>query len=516
VTSDPSEILRERLREAGIDEGYPDAVLAEVEAWERAPGIDDSSLADRTEVPFVSIDGPGTRDLDQALFVERRGSGFAVQYAVADAAHFVGAGSALFEESLRRGASYYLPSEAVPMLPRPLSEDLISLGPGVERRAMVFDMHIDEAGRCTDTQIVRARIRSRAQLSFAEVEAALAGREDHPITDPAVLASLEALRGVGQVRAEDAQARGVVAFHRREVRVRLTPGVDARLSAVEVARSHVESDNAQLSLLCNSEGARILREHTDAGVGAQPIYRVHPPPDDDSLAQLADSIDAAARAHGLDGPWRWDRERESLASFVRGLPRDPSHARLSEAIARQAIMVNVRSTYAREPAPHYGVGTEVYARFSAPMREVVGVFLHKEMWELLTGEGDDPGRDEALRQRVIEAANRSRALQRELGAAADQLVIDALFHRDLALAPAARPSHRGTLMGMGRGRAHVRLDEPPLDVKVYVDRLERGYGFDAREVVLSRAGLALARLGDPVAVRVVERDRRGRWILDFV
>jgi ribonuclease R len=512
---DPSQALRTTLREAGIDLDYPEAVLAEVEAWQRAPGIDDSSLDDRRAVPFVTVDGPGTRDLDQALFVERTSDGFAVQFAVADAAHFVRPGSALLEESLRRGASYYLPGEAVPMLPRPLSEDLVSLGPEVDRRAMVFDMDLDADGRCRSTKVVRARIHSRQQLTFDEVDALVSGREQSRITDPEIAASLLAMRTVGQRLEELAEARGVVPYHRSEVRVRLSSDLDTRLTAVEVARSLVEADNAQLSLLCNSEGARILRDHVDAGAQAQPIYRIHPPPDDDSLAQLEASITAAARAHQLDDAWRWDRSSESLAEFIRRLPADPTHARLLAALSRQAIMINVRSTYAGEPGPHHGVGSEVYARFSAPMREVVGVFLHKEMWELLTGEGDEPGRDEALRERVIAAANRSRALQSQITRAADQLVIDALFARDLAQPAEVRAAHRGTLMGMRHGRAYVRLDDPPLDVKVYVDRLERGYGCDRNGVVLTRDGRAIARLGDTVAVRVVGRGGNGRWMLDF-
>lgn len=515
-TVDPGQALRARLSEAGIDLTYPEAVMREVEAWEREPGIDDPTLEDRTELPFVSVDGPNTRDLDQALFVERRGAGFGVQYAIADAAWFVRAGSALFEESLRRGASYYLPSEAIPMLPRPLSEGLISLGPAVDRRAMVFDMTLDAEGLCTRTEVVRARIRSRHQLTFDEVEAVVDGRSEHPVRDPAIVASLQQMRVVGQLRANDAQARGVVPYHRSEVRVRLTPGVDARLSAVEVARNHVEADNAQLSLLCNAEGARYLRDRASSAGEAHPIYRIHPPPSDESLEQLQACIDAAARAQGLEGAWRWDREHGSLAEFVRCLPQDDAHARFAAAISRQTIMVNLRSTYAREPGPHYGVGSEVYARFSAPMREVVGVFLHKEMWEVIAGKGDAPGRDEALRQHVIESANRSRELQRQLSAAADQRVIDDLFFADLGQPLAARPAHLGTLMGMRRGRAYVQLDDPPLDIKVYVDRLDRGYRCDALGVVLSRAGKPVARLGDAVAVRVLDRDAQGRWSLDFV
>ena len=47
---------------------------------------------DLTDLAFESIDPPGARDLDQALFIERDGDGFWVWYAIADVAAFVTAG----------------------------------------------------------------------------------------------------------------------------------------------------------------------------------------------------------------------------------------------------------------------------------------------------------------------------------------------------------------------------------------------------------------------------------------
>lgn len=515
-SQDPTAALRALLDEQGVGGAYPEAAAAEVSRWQAESGIDDDTLDDRRGLPFVTVDGPGTRDLDQALLVEPRGSGFGVQYAIADASWFVPADSALFAESLRRGASYYMPGESVPMLPRALSEDLVSLGPGVDRRAMVFDMTVDADGRCTKTEIVRARIRSRHQLTFDHVEALLAGRDAHPVTDADVAESLRCMRAVGELRTRNAEARGVVAYHRTEVKVRLSEGHNARLSAVEVARNYVEADNAQLSLLCNAEGARFLRDR--AGEYTHPIYKVHPPPDDDALAHLESRIAAVADAHRLPDVWRWDRAETSLASYVRGLPHDAVQSRVLAAISRQTIMVNVRSAFAGTPARHHGVGADVYGRFSAPMREVVGIFLHKEMWETIAngGPGHVPGRDDALRQRVIEAANRAKQLQGKLTRAADQLVIDDLFAADVVQPLSVRRSHPGTLMGIRRGRVYVRLDTPPLDVKVYVDRLRRDYAPDASGATLLRAGRRLARLGDAVAIRVIARDGDGRWVPDFV
>jgi exoribonuclease R len=43
----------------------------------------------------VTIDGPGTSDLDQAIHVEARAGGFRLRYAIADASYYVRPGTAL-------------------------------------------------------------------------------------------------------------------------------------------------------------------------------------------------------------------------------------------------------------------------------------------------------------------------------------------------------------------------------------------------------------------------------------
>ena len=512
TATEPSQRLLTLLAHEGIDDTYPEAVHAQVERWLKAPGIDDPALDDRTGVPFVTVDGPGTRDLDQALYCEMREGGFGVQYAIADAAYYVPVGTPLFDEALRRGASYYLPGGSVPMLPRALSEGLVSLGPGVARRAMVFDMTLDRDGVCVDTKIVRARIHSRHQLTYADVAAAQRG-DRGPVVEAAIVASLRAMAEVGAVRSRLALARGVVPYHRKEVRVKLQEGAEMGLTAVEVVRDGVESDNAQLSLLCNAQGAEVLRAQGKAQ--AQPIYKVHPPPDALALQSLEARIDAVADAHGLQGPWRWRRAERPLGDYLRGLPEAPEHARLADAIRRQTIMVNVRSAFADAPGRHFGVGAEVYGRFSAPMREVVGVYLHKEMFEALGGSGQPRGADEALRQRVIEAANRAKLLQSAVSRAADQLVIDDLLARDLQRPAEQRPAHPGTVMGMRKGRVYVRLDAPPLDVKIYSDRLAQPLHTDEHGAVVVRGSQIAARLGDAVGVRLVDRSDDGRWVLDL-
>ena len=60
----------------------------EAEAERRRSG---RAAGERVDLPFVTIDPPGSRDLDQALHIARRDDGHRVSYAIADLGAFVAA-----------------------------------------------------------------------------------------------------------------------------------------------------------------------------------------------------------------------------------------------------------------------------------------------------------------------------------------------------------------------------------------------------------------------------------------
>lgn len=496
---------------------FPQDVLDETAALQSAPGLDDVALADRTAWPFVTVDSAHSKDLDQALFVAREGAGYLVAYAIADAAFYVRPGSALFREAMKRGASYYFPGFSVPMLPRALSEGLVSLNPDGPRRALLFLHRLDAQGAIVSTTLERARVRSRAKLAFQQVQALVDGAPTSLEWDE----SLRLLREVGRLRMRLADERGLVRYRREEVSVELS-GEGVGFAVMEAVRDEVELWNEQLSLMCNAEGGRLLRECANPAV--QPIYRVQPGPEPrrlEALAALTQSL--AARWSLPDVPWVWRPSLQSLAAWVAGLPRAApgSHEdRLVAALTRQAVMVNLRSEYSTEPGPHTGVGAEPYARFSAPMRELVGVFLHKEAIELLTGVHPPAEVDEVLRAEVVQVANRARATQRRVQDLSNALVMRRLFEPELEKPRDARRRFEGTVMGITTNKVHVRLDAPPMDVKLYLFDLGRTLGGawlePAEETVILRrkdTREVLLTLGQQVELTVQGLDAKvQRWL----
>jgi ribonuclease R len=508
-----------------LDPLFPASVEEEAAAWARAPGIDDPGLADLSGLAFCTIDDATSRDLDQALCIQREGSGYRVHYALADPAWRARPGRALFDEALARGASYYLPGLMIPMLPRSLSEGVVSLNEAVDRRAIVFVMRLTADGRCQETRIRSARVRSRAKLSFERVQAFLDNPSANGFADRELEQSLRLLREVGELRIEDAQVRHVVRYRRHEV----DTGVDAHglsFSVIDPLRNDVEQYNEQLSLLCNVEGARFLREKDTEDDDTHPIYRVHPQPDPQRLAAFESMVAGLVRTHGLE-PALWAFTRagaKSLAAYLAALPTTGPDAGLARAIHRQAVLLNARSVFSETAGGHYGVGADVYGRFSAPMREIVGIFLHKEVLEKL-GEVEPGGKeaDAALRDQVVRQSNRARSVQRNITLEVNKLVLDEVFRGDLAHSEALRPVRTGLVLGLDARKAHIALDRPPMEVKLYYACLEEQFGTavhrDRERVVLRRAdsGEAILSLGDRTAVRVARHEATpDRWALHLV
>jgi ribonuclease R len=501
----PHATLAHIARTLELDDTYPPAVHAEVEAWLAAPGLDDPALIDLTPEPFVTIDNEGSRDLDQALAITRDGPGYRLRYALADAAYYVRPGSALFAEALARGASYYLPGWSIPMLPRPLSEGLVSLNAGVPRRAMVWTFGLDPQGAIVDVALERARIQSHAQLTYAGVQAlhdADARGETHPLAEQVYTESLRLLGEVGRLRLAEARARDVVPHRSADVTVEVD-GAGQTFRAVVELRRAVDAWNEQVSVMTNVEAALWLARATSPGV--QPIFRGHPPPEPGRLDELEATLEATVAARTLDpAVWRWRRaEGESLSDYLARLPEGGPEQRRVDAIHRQAIVANQRSAYGTTVAPHHGLGARAYARVTAPMREIVGIYTHKELWELLDGTGTSAEaivRDEALRAQVIEAGNASKVRQGQLDKACNKLVIDRVLAPELARPRAERRPWCGTIMGVTGDKYYVRLDSPPIEVKVY----RRDLGAEAEPLAL----------GDQVDVRVEGHEpRRDRWVL---
>lgn len=509
IPASPEKVVAEALQALDIDMTHSQACMAETQHWLENPGLDDPSLVDLSHLPFVTIDNPDSRDLDQALLIERHGeTGYRIRYALADASYYVRPGSALFETALARGTTYYTPLLAVPMLPVELSEGLVSLNPHVDRRALVFDMIVDQQAVVSRSCVERARIHSQAKLDYAGVQQWL--DSDSAPVQP-YDESLLLLRELGSLLIQASARRGVVRFDRTETRISVVPGKPPRFSASRRQRYDTERYNEQLSLMCNMQGAEMMLALSGVSDAVQAVFRVHEAPLRKRLGELRDKLAQFAERQQDPAAWRW-QPGQSLADYVEQLPDAAQYRRQVMAIQRQIMQAQRASSFTPDAGEHHALKAASYARFSSPMREVVGIFTHKELLEALGGHSYDKDNDMELRDAVIASANHSRQVQRKLEKTIEFAALFSVFSHELAQAEA--PFHTGTIMGLRGDRLYISLDDMAMDVKLYREDIEEQFDthYDMQAIAASPADADRPEwsLGDAVSVcvRAYDKERK--------
>src|SRR4028119_2353293 len=168
----PRNLYEALLASIGTARTFPPKVEAEAEAVAGRPAGDRRDLR---HLPTVTIDGDDAKDFDDAISVERSSGGYRVWVHIADVTHYVEPGSALDRQAAFHGNSVYLPGTVAPMLPERLSNDVCSLKPGGERATVTAEMEISESGAHKSAVAYRSLIVSDARLTYAGVDAFLAG-----------------------------------------------------------------------------------------------------------------------------------------------------------------------------------------------------------------------------------------------------------------------------------------------------------------------------------------------------
>lgn len=413
--------------ELEVPSSFPPDVLAEAEQASAEPTL---PAEDATDIPLVTVDPPGSRDLDQALHLAATPAGYRVSYAIADVAAFVRPGGAIDAEARRRGQTLYSPDLRTPLHPPALGEDAASLLPDRTRPAVLWRIDLDADGEVTAVDVRRALVRSRAQLNYPELQAAVdAGNPP----EPAAL-----LRKVGELRLALARVRNATELDVPEQEV--VPVEGGGWTVAFRRQLPVERWNAQLSLVTGACAAKLM---LDGGLG---ILRTLPAPgreDVESLRRLAPALGVGwpAGAHHGDVISALDGASPGQAAFL-------EHAAI---LLRGAAYTPFDGEPPADPL-HNAVAMP-YAHVTAPIRRLVDRFGSEVCLALAAGrpvpEWARAGLPE-LPELMSGSDRRAGALERAVVDTTEAWLLAGQEGRDFA----------AVVLDAGRGKGTVVLQEP--------------------------------------------------------
>lgn len=316
------DLLRLQIRTA-----FSDDLIAHAQQLKSIPA-DMDSREDLRHLDALTIDGPATRDFDDALSLEERDGALEVGVHIADVAGIIEPLSLLDLEARQRGASLYLPRQHIPMIPPTLSQDTLSLKQDCDRPAISLLCRMDPEGGVLSYRFVPSMIRVKRQVTYDEVNERL--EKD---------ASFQRMHRLAMALQRQRIEQGALVLSVPEVSIRVDDDGTVSLRMLEQdtpSRMLV----AEFMILYNGLAARFCRDRR-----IPILYRGQGEPSD------------RLTAGDMDPLFYVFMQRRKL----------------------QPMMIDT------DPSPHAGLGLDAYTNITSPIRRYLDLAVQRQIRNALLG-----------------------------------------------------------------------------------------------------------------------------------
>ena len=314
---------------------------------------------DLRDLVTLTIDDQSSMDLDDALSIIPADTDGCIRLLVhiSDVAEHVTVGSPADVAARAVGTSIYLHPWVRPMLPASLSEDRLSLVPGVDRDTLTVELRIDAEGEVRSVDVYESRINSNGRIDYQLASKVL--REEEVGVDPLLRETLRWLRTVS--------ARLSVARDRRG-------GLAARYVEPELRGQAEARDLIERCMVAANEA--VAGWMTARGLAG--LWRVHDAPDAEAVAELDELVTRLGFYGGL-GATLTPRALAGLDKQLAGADT------ATQGLWHATLERMGRARYQAMPGGHFGLGSESYCHFTSPIRRYADLAVHRAVKAHLAG-----------------------------------------------------------------------------------------------------------------------------------
>lgn len=327
---------------------------------------------DLRELLTITIDGVDTRDIDDAVSLEKIDGGYRLGVHIADVSHYVKPNGCIDKEAYARGTSVYFPDRVLPMLPKALSNGACSLNEGENRYAMTCFMTFDQSGRKTGAELCESVIRSDRKMTYGEVTSILEKGVAADGEYPAIAPMLRDMQELCLLLEENRTSAGEVALDVKEAHIYVDEQGEIVIPEYERQISHRIIEQFMVSA---NESVAELAERKKAPF----LYRIHEKPAPEKASILYGFLrDLGVNAKG-------DIDDARPADYQKIL-KEVADKPYSSVVNKVMLRCMQKARYSEENKGHFGLASECYCHFTSPIRRYPDLFIHRVLKNILHGE----------------------------------------------------------------------------------------------------------------------------------
>ena len=444
---------------------------------------------------IFTIDGADSKDLDDAISLEKTEGGWILGVHIADVSDYVEMKTPLDTEAYARGTSVYFADQVVPMLPKQLSNGICSLNPGEDRYALSALISLDKNGTILGCELCESVICSKIRGVYAELNTVLkegsgaAVYEKYAPLFPSVYPEMVTLYRI--LEAKNRQ-KGALDLETAEAKIIVNED-GMPIDIVKRERGVSECLIEQFMLCANEAVAKWLSERD-----MPCVYRIHEEPPMEKVQSFA------TFAHNLGLDTRSLYKKELTPADMQTVMNEAKEKGFDGVLSTVMLRSLSKARYSSTRGIHFGLATEFYCHFTSPIRRYPDLTVHRIVKSILHGKTD-----EKSISKLRTFANRS-ALQStecELRALTAERSIEDLY-KVIYMEDHIGKVFDGVISSVTSFGFFVELSNT-CEGLVPIGSLDGFFNFDEKNLTLY-SGRTKYKLGMPVRVKLTDADRISR------
>lgn len=362
---DPGIDILSILLEHDIEPTFPKKVMQEIKGIEEQinPKEVEGRLDLRNQM-IITIDGDDSKDLDDAISIERIENGYRLGVHIADVSHYVQEKTALDKEAYERATSVYVVDRVVPMLPHALSNGICSLHPKVDRLTISCIMDIDQNGDIQNYKIAPSVISSFEQMTYNNVNLMLLGSKKETQRYECLMDMVSLMHELSLIIRRKRKASGNIDFDTKESKIL----VDRKGKVKDIVlRERGEAERIIEDFMITAN--ECVASHVKY-LDLPSIYRVHETPE---AKKMRDFVGIAT---SLGFTYKGDIFNvypKQLQQMLEKAKESPSFQVLSTYMLRSMR----KARYDVNCLGHFGLALNEYTHFTSPIRRYPDLIVHR-------------------------------------------------------------------------------------------------------------------------------------------